>query len=84
MAETKKTAAGPAAASLPAAPAEITRVVVSVVAPAGPRRRAGLQFGPVPINLTAAELGGTVEERDETMQLLQADPLLKLGPPTGA
>lgn len=52
--------------------------VLTVSAPAGPRRRAGFAFGPEPIDLTAAELGETKEQAEETLKAFRADPRLKL------
>lgn len=62
------------------APATDARPVVKVVAPAGPRRRAGLAFGPVVRELTEADLGETREERDERLKTLLADPMLSVSP----
>jgi hypothetical protein len=52
--------------------------VLTVCAPAGPRRRAGFAFGPEPIELTAADLGETKEDAENTLNALRADPRLKL------
>lgn len=52
--------------------------VLTVSAPAGPRRRAGFAFGPEPIELTAADLGATKKDVEETLNALRADPRLKL------
>jgi hypothetical protein len=60
------------------------RPVLQVVAPAGPRRRAGLAFGKEPRQLTAADLGATDEEREARMKALLADPLLSVSPITPA
>lgn len=61
-------------------PATQARPVVRVTAPAGPRRRAGLSFGPTPRDLTEADFGDTPEARDERMNLLLADPMLSVTP----
>jgi len=50
---------------------------VSVTAPAGRRRRAGLSFTSVPRILTEADFGA---DPDRTLQLLLADPALSVSP----
>jgi len=49
-----------------------------VSAPGGPRRRAGFAFGPEPVDLTYDQLGETNEERKAVLDVLRADPKLKL------
>ena len=49
--------------------------VLIVSAPAGPRRRAGLSFGPVPIELRGEDLG---DDPESTINALRADPYLKI------
>lgn len=51
-----------------------------VVAPAGPRRRAGISFGPVARDVAPEELGVTDEEREAAMKKLLADPMLSVSP----
>lgn len=51
------------------------KAVLKVSAPAGPRRRAGIAFGPVPVPLREEDLG---DDPDKTIALLRADPMLKL------
>lgn len=49
--------------------------VLIVSAPAGPRRRAGIAFGPTPIELRGEDLG---DDPDTTINALRADPYLKI------
>jgi hypothetical protein len=49
--------------------------VLIVSAPSGPRRRAGLSFGPVPIELRGEDLG---DDPEGTINALRADPYLKI------
>ncbi|OCP17440.1 MULTISPECIES: hypothetical protein [unclassified Ensifer] len=49
--------------------------ILVVTAPGGPRRRAGLSFGPAPVELLASDLG---ENPEETLNILRADSLLKI------
>lgn len=66
MAKVKpETAPDPAAEAAP-------RFVVTVTAPAGPRRRAGFSFGTVPVHLSEAELD------NDKIKALEADPFLVL------
>ncbi len=58
------------------------RVICRARAVGGPRRRAGLAFDTMPRPLTRADLGGTDEKIEETLQILAADPRLSLLPPT--
>ncbi|CDZ32209.1 Hypothetical protein NGAL_HAMBI1145_09800 [Neorhizobium galegae bv. officinalis] len=51
------------------------RKVLIVSAPAGPRRRANLTFGPEPRELTEEDLGADPEA---TINALRADPMLKI------
>lgn len=53
----------------------VAEQVLIVSAPAGPRRRAGLGFGPVPVELRWKDLG---EDPKATFEALRADPLLKI------
>ncbi|MFA7604035.1 MAG: hypothetical protein WCY29_13580 [Novosphingobium sp.] len=53
---------------------------VRVVAPAGPRRRAGISFGPVARDIAPEELGATHEEQEAAMKKLLADPMLSVSP----
>ncbi|CAH0339578.1 hypothetical protein [Rhizobium sp. CECT 9324] len=53
----------------------IASPVLLVSAPGGPRRRAGLAFGPVAIELRYEELG---PDPDATLEALRADPFLKI------
>lgn len=50
--------------------AEPPRFVVTITAPAGPRRRAGFSFGKEPVHLTVADLD------EDKFELLKADPQL--------
>lgn len=50
---------------------------VRVVAPAGPRRRAGFSFGPAARILTVDDLGGR-DQAEETVKLLLDDPMLSV------
>ena len=52
--------------------------VLVVTAPGGPRRRAGFAFGPGPVTLRKSDLGENEEKAKEILDLLRADPLLKL------
>jgi hypothetical protein len=52
--------------------------IVIVSAPAGPRRRAGFGFGPVPIELRWDELGATDDDREAALNAIRTDPMLKL------
>lgn len=54
---------------------ETPRFVVTITAPAGPRRRAGFSFGKEPVHLTAADLEGK-----DTEKSLAGDPLLVIRP----
>jgi hypothetical protein len=49
--------------------------VLIVSAPGGPRRRAGVSFGPVPIELREEDLG---DDPQAVVEALRADPLLKI------
>lgn len=72
MSEKKSAAAKPAAAATkPVAPT--TRVVVRVVAPARGRRRAGRQFGAVPVDIPADDLSAA------QIDALTGDPELTVG-----
>lgn len=51
------------------------RQVLMVSAPGGPRRRAGLSFGPEPRDLREEDFG---ENAGKVIDLLRADPLLKI------
>ncbi len=51
------------------------RQALVVTAAAGPRRRAGLSFGPVPRELYEEDLG---DKPDALIELLRADPYLKI------
>lgn len=53
----------------------IAEQVLIVSAPAGPRRRAGLAFSPVPVELRWEDLG---EDPQATFEALRADPMLKI------
>lgn len=53
----------------------VSERVYIISAPGGPRRRAGLSFGPVPVELTYDQLG---DDPDETLEALCADPFLKI------
>ena len=53
----------------------VAEQVLIVSAPAGPRRRAGISFGPNPIELRGEDLG---DEPEQTIEALRADPFLKL------
>ena len=50
------------------------RLIITVTAPAGPRRRAGLAFSPHPVHLGEDVLD------EATMTALTADPLLVIRP----
>lgn len=54
--------------------------VLRVTAAAGPRRRAGLSFGPTPTDLTPSDLGETKQQQSETVAILLADPMLSVSP----
>lgn len=56
----------------------VTEQVLIVTAPGGPRRRAGFSFGPEPVELTQDQLGNSAEEIKATLDMLRADPLLKI------
>lgn len=56
----------------------VTEQVLIVTAPGGPRRRAGFSFGPEPVELTQDQLGNSAEEIKATLDMLHADPLLKI------
>lgn len=56
----------------------VTEQVLIVTAPGGPRRRAGFSFGPEPVELTQDQLGNSADEITATLELLRADPLLKI------
>jgi hypothetical protein len=56
----------------------VAEQVLIVSAPAGPRRRAGLSFGPEPREIRQDELGSTSEEIGKALDALRGDPLLKL------
>ncbi|NBN76807.1 hypothetical protein GWI72_00830 [Microvirga tunisiensis] len=63
-------------AAEPAAPADVVTVpVYDVSAPAGPRRRSGIAFGPAPLTLTEADLGPDI---DATLKRLRDDPMLRV------
>ncbi|CDZ61403.1 Hypothetical protein NGAL_HAMBI2605_14870 [Neorhizobium galegae bv. orientalis] len=51
------------------------RQVLIVSAPAGPRRRANLAFGPEPRELTVEDLG---PDPEAIINALRADPMLKI------
>lgn len=79
------TSTGETPAMAPASTAEISsdnvlrpilahRVLV-VSAPAGPRRRAGLEFGPEPRDLREEDMG---DDPEATFDALRADPRLKI------
>lgn len=53
----------------------VAEQVLIVSAPGGPRRRAGLAFGPVAIELRSEDLG---PDPDATLEALRADPFLKI------
>lgn len=57
-----------------------TVAAIQVVAPGGPRRRAGLAFGPAPVVLTEEDLGATSEEREARLKALFGDPMLSVSP----
>ena len=56
----------------------VAEQVLIVTAPGGPRRRAGFSFGPEPVELTQDQLGNSAEEIKATLDMLRADPLLKI------
>lgn len=56
----------------------VAEQVLVVSAPGGPRRRAGFSFGPVPVDLRWDDLGATDEEREDALERLRADPMLKI------
>lgn len=56
----------------------VAEQVLIVTAPGGPRRRAGFSFGPKPVELTQGQLGNSADEIKTTLDLLRADPLLKI------
>lgn len=63
-------------AAAPATPADVVTVpVYDVSAPAGPRRRAGMAFGPAPLTLTETDLGPDAEA---TLERLRDDPMLRV------
>lgn len=63
-------------AAEPAAPADVVTVpVYDVSAPAGPRRRAGMGFGPAPLTLTETDLG---PDAAVTLERLREDPMLRV------
>ncbi len=49
-----------------------------ISAPGGPRRRANLSFGPEPRELVWEDLGETDEAREQALDALRADPLIKI------
>lgn len=49
-----------------------------ISAPGGPRRRANLAFGPEPRELVWEDLGDTDEAREQALDALRADPLIKI------
>lgn len=53
----------------------IAHRVLVVSAPAGPRRRAGLDFGPEPRDLREEDMG---DDPEATLDALRADPRLKI------
>lgn len=53
----------------------VAEQVLIVSAPAGPRRRAGISFGPNPVELRGEDLG---DDPERTIEALRADPFLKL------
>lgn len=63
-------------AAEPAAPADVVTVpVYDVSAPAGPRRRAGMAFGPAAVTLTETDLG---PDAAVTLKRLREDPMLRV------
>lgn len=59
-----------------AEPADVVTVpVYEVSAPTGPRRRAGMAFGPAPLTLTEADLG---PDAAVTLRRLRDDPMLRV------
>lgn len=56
-------------------PMMIAEQILIVSAPAGPRRRAGISFGPVPVELRSEDFGNDPEA---TFNALRADPYLKI------
>ena len=56
----------------------VAEQVLIVTAPGGPRRRAGFSFGPEPVELTQDQLGNSADEIKDTLDVLRADPLLKI------
>lgn len=59
------------------------RPFIRVSAPGGMRRRANMEFGPTPTDLTEAQLGPDQKTRLQTLKALQGDPLLKIESPRG-
>lgn len=53
---------------------------IRVAAPAGPRRRAGISFGPVARDVALHELGDTHEEQQAALRKLLDDPALSVSP----
>lgn len=51
---------------------EVVAIVAVVIAPGGPRRRAGHAFGPVPVRLPLDDLSA------DELAAITADPLLKV------
>ncbi len=65
-------------ASEPVSRMMLAEHIAIVTAPAGPRRRAGFGFGPVPVELRWDDLGDTDEARETALNAIRADPMLKL------
>ncbi len=51
------------------------RQILTVSAPAGPRRRNGFSFGPVPVDIPFSDLG---DDAEDLIKAFRADPYLKV------
>lgn len=49
--------------------------ILTISAPAGPRRRNGFAFGPVPVDIPLADLG---DDAETLLEAWRADPYLKV------
>lgn len=78
MAKQSKNADAPEFAAQDESKMIVAEQVLIITAPGGPRRRAGFSFGPEPVELTQDQLGNSADEIEATLDVLRADPLLKI------
>lgn len=76
--ESNEASLGETGEPAPYAPGVQAERIYIISAPGGPRRRAGLAFGPEARELVWEDFGDTDEAREQALDALRADPLIKI------